>query len=79
MYVYLSISLSISLWYYTHTHIYSTIFIIIYIYLYMCIYGDSLVAHKVKNPPAIQETWIQSLGWENPLEEGMVTHSSILA
>jgi len=33
----------------------------------------------VKNPPAVQETWAQSLGWEDPLEEGMATHSSILA
>ena len=33
----------------------------------------------VKNPPAIQETWVRSLGWEDPLEEGMATHSSILA
>ena len=33
----------------------------------------------VKNPPAIQETWVQSLGWEDPLEEEMATHSSILA
>ena len=36
----------------------------------------------VKNPPAMQktqETWVQSLGWEGPLEEGMATHSSILA
>ena len=33
----------------------------------------------VKNPPAIWETWIQSLGWKDPLEEGMTTHSSILA
>ena len=33
----------------------------------------------VKNPPAVQETWIRSLGWEDPLEEGMATHSSILA
>ena len=32
----------------------------------------------VKNPPAIQETWVRPLGWENPLEEGMGTHSSIL-
>ena len=32
-----------------------------------------------RNPPAIRETWVQSLSWENPLEEGMVTHSSILA
>ena len=33
----------------------------------------------VKNPPAMQETWVQSLGWEDPLEVGMETHSSILA
>ena len=33
----------------------------------------------VKNPPAMQEAWVQSLGWEDPLEEGMATHSSILA
>ena len=39
----------------------------------------SLVAQKVKSLPAMQETWVQSLGWEDPLEEGMATHSSILA
>ena len=39
----------------------------------------SLVAQMVKNPPAMRETWVQPLGWEDPLEEGMVTHSSILA
>jgi len=33
----------------------------------------------VKNLPAIQETWVSSLGWENPLEKGKATHSSILA
>ena len=33
----------------------------------------------VKNPPAMQETWVQSLVWEDPLEEGMASHSSILA
>ena len=33
----------------------------------------------VKNPPAMQETWVLSLGWGDPLEEGMATHSSILA
>ena len=38
-----------------------------------------LVAQLVKNLPAIRETWVQSLGWEDPLEEGMATHSSILA
>ena len=41
--------------------------------------GASLVVQLVKNPPAMQETWVQSLGWEDPLEEGMATHSSILA
>ena len=40
----------------------------------------SLVAQLVKkNPPAIQETWVSSQGGEDPLEEGMATHSSILA
>ena len=39
----------------------------------------SLVAQMVKNPPAMQETWVRSLGWEDPLEKGMATHSSILA
>ena len=39
----------------------------------------SLVAQIVKNPPAMWETWVQSLGWEDPLEEGMATHSSIFA
>ena len=38
----------------------------------------SLVAQMVKNPPAMQETQVQSLGQEDPLEKGMVTHSSIL-
>ena len=38
-----------------------------------------LVAHLVKNPPATQETWVPSLGWEDPLEEGMATHSCIPA
>ena len=33
----------------------------------------------IKNLPAMQETWVQSLGWEDPLEEGIATHSSILA
>ena len=41
--------------------------------------GVPLVAQMVKNPPAMWETWIQSLGWEDPLEKDMTTHSSILA
>ena len=39
----------------------------------------SLVAQTVKNPLEMQETWVQSLGQENPLEKGMAVHSSILA
>ena len=39
----------------------------------------SLVAQLAKKPPATQETWVRSLGWEDPLEKGTVTHSSILA
>ena len=42
-------------------------------------YGVSLVAQTVKNLPAIQETWVQPLGWEDPLEKEMATHSRILA
>ena len=38
----------------------------------------SLMAQMVKNPPAVWETWVRSLGWEDSLEEGMATHSSVL-
>ena len=41
--------------------------------------GASLVAQMVKHPPAIQETWVRSLGWEDLLEKEMATHSSTLA
>ena len=37
------------------------------------------MAQLVKNPPAMQETWVRSLVWEDPLEKGTATHSSILA
>ena len=47
-----------------------------YLLQYSC---ASLVAQTVKNLPAMQETWVQSLGWEDPLEKGMEIHSSILA
>ena len=51
---------------------------------YICIYihtyiWASLVAQMVKNPPAVWEIWVWSLGWENPLEEGLATQSSIFA
>ena len=39
----------------------------------------SLVAQMVKDLPVMQETWVRSLGWEDPLEKGMATHSSTLA
>ena len=47
-------------------------------YLLQCSWA-SLVDQTVKNLPAMRQTWIGSLGWEDPLEEGMATHSSILA
>ena len=49
------------------------------LYMDLIIRGASLVARMVKNLPAMQETGVQSLGWEDPLEKGMATHSSILA
>ena len=45
---------------------------------FLCICPHSLVTQTVKNPPARQEVWVRSLGREDPLEEGMATHSSIL-
>ena len=47
-------------------------------YPFMCSWA-SLVAQLVKNPPAMPETWIRSLGWGDPLEKRKATHSSILA
>ena len=38
----------------------------------------ALVAQLVKNPPVMQEAWVRSLGWEDPLEKGKATHSNIL-
>ena len=48
-------------------------------YMYTGNIWASLVAQVVKNLPEMQETWFQSLGWEDLLEKGMATHSSILA
>ena len=41
--------------------------------------GASLVAQMVKNPPEMEDTWVRFLDWEDPLEEGMEAHSSVLA
>ena len=58
------------------------------IYLLTCITGPTsfltgyrafLVSQMVKNPPAMQETWVHSLGWEDPLKKGMAAYCSILA
>ena len=45
----------------------------------VCLLGVSLVVQLVKNPLAMWETWVQSLGWEDPLEESMATHASTFA
>ena len=63
----------------------SICFIYLFIFSYVLICSilifpfHSLVAQLVKNPPAMQETWVRSLCWEDPLEERKATHSSILA
>ena len=44
----------------------------------VCVCIASLVTQMVKNPPPTRETWVRSLGKEDPLEKGMATHSSIL-
>ena len=46
---------------------------------FVYVYGASQLAQWVKNPPAVQEIWVRSLGWEDPLKEGTATHSNILA
>ena len=46
-------------------------------YMQIILEGDSLVAQMVKRLPAMRETWVQSLGWEDLLEKEMVTHSSL--
>ena len=45
----------------------------------LCLNGASLVAQIVKRLPAVPETWVLSVGWEDPLEKKMATHSSVLA
>ena len=52
----------------------------LHIHIIVCIYiRASLVAQTVKSPPAMRETWVRSLSWEDPLEKGMATGNSILA
>ena len=61
---------------YAHTYMYVYIYVCITCILY--IHGASLVAQTVKNPPAMWETWVQPLKWEDLLEEEMATQVSIL-
>ena len=56
----------------------SIILILVLMFLHIK-YRASLVAQTVKNLPVMQETWLQSLGWEDPLEKEMATHFTILA
>ena len=74
IYIYIYVSISNI---YTEFSIYKYIFIY-YLYVYVNIWA-SLVAQSVKNLPTVQETWVQSLSWADPLEKEMATHSTILA
>ena len=53
---------------------------VLFVFVFNCIsvFWTSLVAQRLKHLPAMRETWVRSLGWEDPLEEGVATHSSIL-
>ena len=62
-----------------HTIIYPLVYSKILCIIYVWLEGVFLMAHWVKNLPAIQEMRVQSLGWKDPLEKDMATHSSILA
>ena len=63
-----------------YTVIIVTAIIVIFLLLILNYQSEaSLMAQLVKNLPAMQETWVRSLGWEDPLEESIATHSSILA
>ena len=72
IHVYMCVCVNIYVCISTHTLIY----VCVYIYRYIC---ASLVAQSLKNPSAMQETWVLSLCWEDPLEKDIATHSSILA
>ena len=60
-------------------YIYNLYVIHILYYIYIYVKWAFLVAQMVTNLPAVQKTWVWPLGWENPLEKGMATHSSSLA
>ena len=49
------------------------------LYYFTLLYSTALAAQLVKNPPAVQDSWVLSLGWGDPLEKGKATYSSILA
>jgi len=68
----------VSFWHIAVIHIYMCIYAYIYIHIYIYIL-TSLVAPSVKSLPEMWETWVRSLGWEDPLEKEMATHSIILA
>ena len=55
------------------------VYVSIFMLMLYCFNWVSLVAQMVKNPPAMQKTWVQSMSWKDPLEKGMATHFSILA
>ena len=62
-----------------HLSIHSLLTPVLELHHYICNIGASLVAQLVKNLSAVQETWVRSLGWGDPLEKEMATHSRILA
>ena len=85
VYVYVCIYMCVWVYIYIYIYIYVGVWVCVFVYvcishfLYLFIHWSSLVAQRVKHPPAIQETRVWSLGWEDPLGKEMATHSSFLA
>ena len=55
------------------------VYLLLCLYIHVLLFGDSPVAQMAENLPALQETWVQSLVWDDPLEKGMAIHSSVFA
>ena len=63
----------------THTYVCMCVFVYTHTHIYIHTHTCPTLVQTVKNPHEVWETWVPSLGWEEPLEKGMATHSGILA
>ena len=73
--VYMCVCVCVYIYISKHQTVQFNVYSLLYVIIHNCFPGGS----AVKNKPAMQETWVQTLGQENPLEKEMATHSSVLA